>query len=461
MHIHCLGLNHRTANVHLRECLAFTDESMKAALARLGCGGILLDSVSEMVILSTCNRVEIYAVSHDPAFDSLEEFLADTRGVSLQEIHPHIYRLSDRQAVEHLLRVAAGLDSLVLGEPQILGQVIHALEISRGQNTAGPVLSRLFEAAAHAGKRVRTETAITQKPASISSVAVRLAADVFPDLSSAEVTVLGAGEMAELVVETLRKRGVSRIRVINRTLQRAHSLADRWGGEANTFESLPESLSQADILIASTGAPHTLVHADLVSQAMKTRPDRPLIMIDIAVPRDIDAEVGEIPGVKVYDMDALQEHLENSLAVRQAEVPGAEKLLAEELGLFMGYLESLDVLSIIRDLRQQVEDIRLAELKKTLRRMPDLSENERERIEVLTEALVKKILHAPIARLRAEARCAHLAEYTFVTRSLFSLQAPFIKDHKYGNSTHVCDFPNGNCPLKALSQKNSSAAYST
>ncbi|MGE5221800.1 MAG: glutamyl-tRNA reductase [Omnitrophica WOR_2 bacterium] len=455
MHIHCLGLNHRTASIQLREKLAFSEEAVKAALARLGCGGLDLDSINEIIILSTCNRVEIYAVAHDLSFDELQAFLSEARGVSQEELNGNLYRLADREAVDHLLRVSAGLDSLVLGEPQILGQVIHALELSRGQNTAGPVLSRLFQAAAHTGKRVRTETAITQNPASISSVAIRLAAKVFPRLESARIAVLGAGEMAELVVEALRKRGASQIQVINRTLERARGLAGRWEAQAATFENLPEVLQTADILIASTGAPHTLVHPDLVAQVMEKRPNRPLVMIDIAVPRDIDAEVGKIPGVRVYDMDALQNHLEQSLAARQREVPGAETILKDELDSFMGYVESLDALSVIKWLRQQAEGIRQAELEKTLRRMPDLSDAERRRIEAMSEALVKKILHAPIKRLRMEANCIHLAEYSFVARSLFS--APYKNN---GNGKHSCSYTPGNCPFSYSHEEPSSPPIS-
>jgi glutamyl-tRNA reductase len=425
MHILCLGLNHQTAGLTLRERLAFTPESTKAALARLGCGqdseteGI--SCISELIILSTCNRVELYAVSSTANFSALEDFLAEVRSTPRSVFSPHLYRKLDEGAVEHLFRVAAGLDSLVLGEPQIMGQVVDAFELARGQDTAGPVLSRLFQAALYTGKRARTETAISHNPASISSAAIYLASQAMPALPSAQVTIVGAGEMAELAVEALRKRGVERIQVVNRTLDRAAALAERWGGKALTFEDLPDAIRAADILITSTGAPHTVIPAPVVAAAMAVRPARPLVIIDIAVPRDVEEAAKDIPGVRLYDIDRLHEFLENSLARRAGETPQVEAIIAEECQVFMKYLQSLDVLPLIAEMSQQAERIRQAELEKTLRRMPDLSEEERLRLEALTQALVKKLLHQPITQLRAEAGRPSAAECAAATRKLFGL----------------------------------------
>jgi glutamyl-tRNA reductase len=430
MHIHCLGLNHETADIGLRERLAFSEEKIKASLSRLGCGsGSQPDSVTEMVILSTCNRVEIYAVAPRVDFGALEDFLSEVQGVPRQEFSPHLYRYIDQHAIEHLFRVAAGLDSLVLGEPQILGQVMNAFELARGQDSAGPVISRLFQSALHTGKRARSETAISHNPASISSVAIRLAEQVVMDLPAAQVTVVGAGEMAELAVESLRKRGVTRIQVVNRTLARALDLAQKWGGEALTFEKLPEAMQQADILITSTGAPHTLIYADAVRAAMQARQARPLVIIDIAVPRDVDVEVKEIFGVSLFDIDMLHRQLESSLARREQEVPFVEKILDEERMDFMSYLHTLDVVPLIAEMRQQAEAIRQAELEKTLRRLPDLTPAERQRLEALTQALVKKILHQPITCLRAEAGTPLAADYAATARTLFGLEAHYQARH--------------------------------
>ena len=438
MHLHCIGINHRRVSVTLRERLAFSEEALKAALTRLRRGELQQSAVSEMVILSTCNRVEVYAVAPEYVFDALEAFLAETRTVSAAEFHPYLYHLADEKVVEHLLRVAAGLDSLVLGEPQILGQVIYALELARGQNAVGPVLSRLFQSAIHAGKRVRTETAIANNPTSIPSVAVRLAADIFTNLDTTQVVVLGAGEMAELVVEALRKRGVANFLVVNRTLEHARQLTTHWQGNIASFENLPAALESADILIASTGAPYALIHPPLVARVMANRPKRPLVMIDIAVPRDVDPGVQQISGVSVYDMDSLQEYQSKSMISRELQVPYAETILTEERAAFTEYLNTHELLPLISALRQQAELIRQIELEKTLRHLPDLSPAELKHIEGLTKALVNKILHAPTTRLRSEAGCEHAAEFTSVARSLFSLQI----NH---NEPPPCHFASGTC----------------
>lgn len=420
MHIYCLGLNHTTAPLSLRERLAFSDENTSAALSRLGCGG--WNAVDELIIVSTCNRIELYAVSSREVFADLETFLSEAGNMVQAELHPVLYRLRDAAAISHLLDVAAGLDSLVIGEPQILGQITRALELARGQDAAGAVLNRLFQAAIHAGKRARAETAISRNPASVSSLAASLAERVVHRLSEAQIVVLGAGEMAELAVEALRKRGATRILVVNRTLNRAHALADRWGANVTTFENLDSALAAADILIASTGAPHTIVSASLVRETMPKRGRRPLVLIDIAVPRDIDPESANIPHVRLYDIDNLNAHLEQSLSERATEIPHVRAILTEEHDKFMDFLRSLDMLPLIADIHQNAEAIRRAELEKTLRRLPHLTDAERRRIDALTQALVKKLLASPIRRLHAEAIAPTALEYATLARALFGLE---------------------------------------
>jgi glutamyl-tRNA reductase len=364
----------------------------------------------------------------------LEAFLSDARDVPVHELHPHLYHFQDVDAARHLFEVAAGLDSLVIGEPQILGQITRSLELARGQNAAGPTLNRLFQAAIHTGKRVRTETAISRNPASISSLAASVAEKTLAHIKTASVVVLGAGEMAELTVEALRKRGVEKIRVVNRTLERAHLLAEHWGAEATTFESLHESLRDADILISSTGAPHTIISAQMIADAMRLRTERALVLIDIAVPRDIDPDAANIPYVKLFDIDGLNAQLEDSITRRMNEVPRVRQIVAEELLEFESYLKSLEMLPIIADIRQQAEAIRTAELEKTLRRMPDLTQTERERIEALTQALVKKLLDHPTRRLRAEAASHQAPEYASLARNLFNLS-----DEPFNSSSSATD----------------------
>ncbi|MGD8405853.1 MAG: glutamyl-tRNA reductase [Anaerolineales bacterium] len=420
MHIHCLGINHTTASVSLRERLAFNDDTLRAALSRLGCGG-LEDWFTELVILSTCNRIELYAVSNcfDP--DNLKVFLSEARGVPADELTPHLYHYRDEDAIRHIMRVASGLDSLVLGEPQILGQVTTALEQARGAGSSGPLLSRLFQRAIHAGKRARTETHIARNPASVSSLAASLAEKSVHNLTQAQVVVLGAGEMAELAVEALRKRGAAKVLVLNRTLERADSLAKRWQAKASTFERLDDALLVADVLVSSTGAPHSIINPGMVKRIMETRPSRPLVMIDIAVPRDVDPGCNDLPGVAVHDIDSLYARLEHSLAEREAEVPLVEAILNEEASKFMEFFGSLDMLPLIAGMRQLAEAIRQAELNKTLRRLPDLDEAGRARIEALTQALVKKLLDTPTNCLRAQANTPSAPEYADVARTLFGL----------------------------------------
>jgi len=437
MYIYCLGLNHNTTSIELREQLSLSEDAIRSALARLACGHVA-SSIAELVIISTCNRIELYAASSHMALPELEAFLLDAFGVSTKQFRAHSYRYEDLDATRHLFEVAAGLDSLVIGEPQILGQIVRALELSRGQNMAGPVLNRLFQSAIHAGKRARTETGISRNPASVSSLAASLAERVVHPIAEAQVVILGAGEMAELAVEALRKRGAKRILFVNRTLERAHTIADRWDAQITTFENLDATLISADILISSTGAPHTILSAEMVKHAMQARTHRPLVLIDIAVPRDIDPDAANIPHVKLYDIDNLNEKLEGSLAERMAEVPQVKSILEEEISEFAGYMKSLEMIPIIANIRQQAEAIRQEMLEKTLRRLPDLTEAERARIEAMTQALIKQILHAPTQRLRSEASCPHAPEYAAVARTLFGLK-----------SEGLCGFSGQACPINA------------
>lgn len=422
MHILAIGLNHTTAPLVLRERLAFSEEEIRAFLAHLT-GGEEHPDITEGVVLSTCNRIEVYAASAHADFERLEASLAGARNVSRAEIRPHLYRYRDADAARHLFAVAAGLDSLVLGEAQILGQVRRALALASEAGCTGALLNRLFQAAIHAGKRARAETAIGRNPASVSSLAASLAERVVHPLTEAQVVILGAGEMAELAVEALRKRGAHRICVVNRTLERARALAKRWGAEVETFENLPLVLRSADVLIASTGAAHIVLSAADIAEALRVRPERPLVLIDIAVPRDVDPAAATLPGVRLYDLDHLNTALERSFAERTAEIPRVRAILEEELSDFLRFLHAQSVLPLIVELHTRAEQIRRAELEKTLRRLPNLTDAERARVDTLTQALVNKLLDAPIRRLRAEAACPHGLEYAAVARGLFDLQS--------------------------------------
>lgn len=427
MPILLIGLNHTTAPLDIREQLSLSEESLRA---------IHTHPFVESVLLSTCNRTELYAVCKGTDFNALENYLADATGVPTEEFAPHLYRFSDNEAAHHLLRVAAGLDSLVLGESQILGQVTKAFTLARELGRTGPLLSRLFQAAIHSGKRVHSETAISRNPASVASLAASIAENALADLTSAQVTVLGAGEMAELSVEALRRHGAQHILMINRTLERVHAVAERWNTGAAPLELLSETLGETDILITSTSADSIVVSREMIQNTMQQRPNRPLLLIDIAVPRNIDPAAASVPNVLLYDIDHLNTRLEQALAARLAEVPHAEAIVAEETGKFLTYFNALDMIPVIADLHQQAESIRKAELAKTLRHLPDLSDDQREHLEALTRALVSKLLAPTTQRLRIEAACPQGHHYAEVTRTLFNLPG----------QRSTCSFIGSNCP---------------
>ncbi len=423
MHILCLGISHHTAPVELRERLSVSPERLKEALARVGpvrTSGSCLE-LSELAVLSTCNRLELYAVSTCGDFGDVSEFIHDATGVSVAEFEPISLRLEGAQAVSHLFRVASGLDSMVLGETQILGQVTSSYDMWREYGAMGPIVSALFRAAIHAGKRAHTETAIGRNPGSVSSVAARLAADKIGNIGEAHIVVIGAGEMAELAVEALRHRDAKHITVVNRTRERAEELARTWNADALGFDRIAEALEAADIVITSTGAPHFIVTSELAREALAKRPERPLIFIDIAVPRDVDPAVREVANAHCYDIDDLEARLEDSLAERRVAIPAVEAIIAEEAAEFMRYVGSLDMIPVVTALRAKAEAIRLAETEKTLRHLAHLPEEDRARVEFLAKSVLSRFLHEPTLRLKALAGDSLAADYAAAVRHVFDL----------------------------------------
>ena len=425
MLIQCLGLNHRTAPLDLLEQLHLSQDQVQAALSRAGCGrDASRDGLLELALLSTCNRVEAYAVSTQAGTEPLRTLLAESAGLDSEALDEHLYQYQGPAAVEHLLEVAAGLDSMVLGEPQILGQVADAHTMALRADSSGPVLARVFRTAIHGGKRARSETDIATNPATTSSVAVSFASDIVKSLGEAHVTVIGAGEMAELAVRSLRKREVTKITVVNRTLDKARELASRWDAEARTFEHLSATLQSSDIVIASTGAPHPILYSDMLENVMNGRATRPLVVLDIAVPRDVESEVADIPGVHLYDLEALNRHLEGSMSIRERQVPAVKAIIREEMADFERWYESLRVRPLIAALHQRADAIRREEIERTLRQMGDLDEAQLEHLDALTRAVVKKLLHAPTLRLKEQSRNGNAAAYALVARDLFDLDPP-------------------------------------
>jgi glutamyl-tRNA reductase len=421
----CVGANHQTAPLDVRERMVPGPQFTAATLARYGCAGPANgNAIHGLIILSTCNRVEFYASGGDNLSEALDELLHELYGAEFPPSASMLYTLHDAQAAEHLFRVAAGLDSQVLGEPQILGQVSEAYTLALRIGSADLLLSRLFQAAIRAGKRVRSETTISNNPASISSLAVNHAARIIGDLRRANVLVIGAGEMAELTVEAMRKRGARQITVCNRTLRRARQLADRWKATAIPFERLPERLAQADVVITSTGAPHAILTRPQVQQAMSARPGRRMLILDIAVPRDVEPQVGDLQQVWLMDLDQLDGDLAAGLEARKSAVPHAESILSEELSRFLEWMDSLEMVALIAELGKKAEQIRRRQLEIALRRMPDLSEEQRRQMEVFSKALVKKLLHDPTRYLRQNSHGHDMAMLATLVRELYGLDAP-------------------------------------
>lgn len=425
----CLGLSHRTAPLEVRERLRCSLIDLGKLLPMLD-EGIVSDvgrfaAISEAVILSTCNRMELYAVVEpfEEPRQLLVDLLANIHSADLQAMGEQVYLYEGETAVSHLLQVTAGLDSLVLGEPQILGQVTDAYMAAVQAHTIGPMLDALFTAAIRSGKRVRTETAIGSNPASISSVAIALVKQIAGDLDDRQFLIIGSGEMARLALKALRARGLTRISVANRTRARAQTLAAESGSRVYGLDELPQALAAADVVISATGSPAPVLSSQTVAEVMKMRVERPLILIDIAVPRDIDPAARDIPGVHLFDVDDLQATLDESLDARKAEIPQVELILAGEQACLQLELRTLTVQPLIADLHQKAEAIRQRELERTLRHLGDVDAQTLDQLQHLTRSLVTKLLHEPTQQLRTQAANGTAVDYASTVRQLFGLTA--------------------------------------
>lgn len=386
-----------------------------------GCGpGYALEGA----ILSTCNRLEIYAVTDcaDRGRQDLRGYLARMSSSPQAELEAHLQVREGEAAVAHLCHVACGLDSLVLGESQIQGQVAAAYQMAMAHGAAGPVINALFRSALRAGKRARTETAIGQHATSISHVAVELALQIFDDLSTKTALLIGAGEMAELAAKNLVDNGVGTLLVVNRSQGRAAGLARQYGGEALGWDRLAQSLWRSDIVISSTAAPHPILRHDIVSAAMRMRRNRPLFIIDIAVPRDVEPGVAKLANVFLYDIDDLKQVLEANLEQRRREVPRVQAISREEVAGFLAWLQARDVVPTIVDLRQHVDGIREAELAWAMSKLQRLSDEERKVVLAFSQRLVSKILHEPTVRLKQHATGREAYRYTEAVRDLFGME---------------------------------------
>jgi glutamyl-tRNA reductase len=416
-----VGVSHRTAPLPVRESLAFPKEKMAEALHRMKREA----GLAEAMILSTCNRVELYAREESPpAAAALETFLCAYHGRPLAELSPYLYRLGEADAIRHAFRVAASLESMVLGEPQILGQVKEAYQAAEEAGTLGAGLNALRNRSLAAAKRVRTETAIGQNAVSVSYVAVELARKIFGELKDKNVLLVGAGKMSELAARHLVRNGARATVLGGRTFEKAAELAAALGGRAAPFESLRTELAVADIVISGTGAAGTVIHPHDVEAARAVRRgrySRPLFLIDIAVPRDIDPEVRQVNGVFLYDLDDLKAVAEANLRERRKEAAAAEVMVEREVKEFLDWQLSRDAVPLLLELRRRGDEIRKAELDKARRRLGPLTPEQEDALEAATTAIVNKLLHSPTVHLKEAARNGHEPEHMSLIRKLLGL----------------------------------------
>jgi glutamyl-tRNA reductase len=394
-----IGVNHKTAPIELRERIAISRDDLPETTRALAA----MPGVTECMIVSTCNRVEMLAAVEGPGVD-LSGFLHSHFGLEPALLAPHIYQHYDQEAVRHLFRVAASLDSMVVGEPQILGQVKEAFAAARASGTVGGHLEHLLQSAFSAAKRVRTETEIGSNSVSIASVAVELARKIFGSLHGRTVFLVGAGKMSELAARHLVQQGAGAILVTNRTQERARQLAEPFKGRVIPFEQLYEAASEADIVISSTGAPHPIFRREHGQAFMHRRRNRPMFFIDIAVPRDVDPAVNQLEGIFVYDIDDLQQVAAAHIAERSREAGDAEALIAAEVERFHQRRRAVNVAPAIVMLQRQAEEIRQSELRRMQAKLGSLSAEQIAAVEALTRGLVNKFLHQPMQALKQAAR---------------------------------------------------------
>ncbi len=417
MNLVLIGVNHRTAPVEVREQFAIPEARLPEAVKALtSCPG-----VEEGMIVSTCNRVEILARTNDGHVD-LDEFFREFYGVNPEPFRQHLYEFHEREAVRHVFRVASSLDSMIVGEPQILGQVKEAYATARALGGVNSQLDALLTRAFAVAKRVRNETAVATSAVSVASVAVDLAKKIFGNLQGKSVYLVGAGKMSELAARHLLAHGAEKIYVANRTYDRAVTLAKKFNGEALPFDDLYDTVPRADIVISSTGAPHAIFRKEHGERFLTKRRNRPMFFIDIAVPRDVDPEMNKLDGVFVYDIDDLQQVVTSHVADRRVEADRAEAIVQLEVDKFQARLQTLDVVPTIVSLQEHLETVRQAEIDRVRGRLGALSPEQELAVEALTRGIVNKIMHTPITTLKSAARESSEATTVIdLVRRLFGL----------------------------------------
>jgi glutamyl-tRNA reductase len=400
MNIVIVGLNHDTAVIDVREKVAFDGEKLGRAVDALKKS----PGIRENIILSTCNRVEIYAntVDNEKGAESIKKFIADFHEIPRDALEKSLYVYSGRKALRHIFRVASSLDSMMVGEPQILGQLKDSFDFALKKKSTSVLLNKLMKKSISVAKRVRTETKIGESAVSISFAAVELAKKIFEDLSTKTFMLIGAGEMAELAARHLINNGVKDVLVTNRTFERAEELASEFNGKAVSFDAFIQELVHTDIVICSTGAPNHILKQEQIHKIMKQRKNRPVFIIDISVPRNIDPAINKIDNIYLYDIDDLQGIVSTNIEERGREAEKAEKIVDEEIESFLKWLASLSAVPTIVALRKKVEAIRDEELQKSLNKLDRLGEKEIKSIEALTSSIVNKLIHFPTVALKSE-----------------------------------------------------------
>jgi glutamyl-tRNA reductase len=421
MNIIVVGLSHKTATVEIREKVAFSPNQIEKPLREL----VSLDEIVEGVIVSTCNRVEIYATTRDIAggIARIKRFMADYHHIPFEILESHLYSYHSETAIRHVFRVASSLDSMVVGEPQILGQIKTSYGYAAEYKSSGIILNRFLHKAFSVAKRVRTETKIASSAVSVAFAAVELAKKILGNLSDKTVMLIGAGEMCELAAKHFLNSGARGVMVTNRTFERAERLAEEFDGEAVRFEELFQHLHRADIVLSSTGAPHVIIGPKDVEDVIKRRRFKPMFFIDIAVPRDIDPKVDGLENAYLFTVDNLQEIVQANLAQRNLEAEKAEEIINQEIGQFFKWLSSLEVTPTIVALRTHFDEIRKAELEKTLTNWKDMPPDAEKRLEALTMAMMNKLLHSPTTVLKKAGQGGRVDLYVDGLRQLFELEA--------------------------------------
>jgi glutamyl-tRNA reductase len=414
-----VGVNHKTTPVEIREKLAFTKGKIEESVDRL----LNFPDIIEHTILSTCNRVEIYARANgqNSAIQSIKQFICDFHGLSAVQLEEHFYSYSNEAAIEHLFRVSSSLDSMILGEAQILGQVKDAYSLAKDLRSTGLVLNQLFEKAFSIAKKVREETGIAERSVSISSAAVELAQKIFDDLENHTVMLVGTGEMAELAAKHLISYGVKTVYVTSRTYERAANLARTLNGSALDFEAFKNELYRADIVITSTSASSFIITKDMVEKAIHERKNKPIFFIDIAVPRDIEPDVNDLENVYLYDIDDLHVVVSANMKEREKESENAMNLISQEVNKFNNWLGTLDAVPTIVEIRKRVENIGNQEMERTLKKIPHLSEEDKKIIYQMKNSMINKILHKPTIKLKQKTQSEDGHVYLKAIRHLFHL----------------------------------------